>query len=420
MACTDDAALSAGGAAVKAADASAGAHAHKQDAGRMSTDASTNHAAPTQCKDSDVRSIRIVAASLDSPGRFEDIAELSGPGVQSVVSLYAAGVAVLYSVGGNLLLCGMSGFWDIPRDGTAHWYETGGMVHAALAADIDGDGDSDPVLASARVDIEDTDGGVGVPSQVSHIVPWERTASGLSERPQILERGVFVGAPMSFSDVDRDGKVDLLTYAKGQVVGYLNQGAFAFTRNALSETSKTYDERSSGTIGLLAADRDGDKVPDLVAMMGDGLGFASFALMNDGHGMFLPPGPEMRDEPAQGGFVLGDVTGDGLADVVAISVRTPPPKLRLVASIDAITFAAPVVIADDAKGVQLADIDEDGQLDLLTSRNGQLIGVVSIKGSFEERALGGMLPDDNLGFAADPGLDAGPARVFVAQRRCDL
>src|SRR5436190_22047625 len=92
-ACTDDD-TPAADAGNMAADAAADAHAHPPDAGRMSTDASANDAAPIQCKDRDVCSIRILAASLDGAGRFEDVAELSGPGVESVVSLYATGVPV--------------------------------------------------------------------------------------------------------------------------------------------------------------------------------------------------------------------------------------------------------------------------------------------------------------------------------------
>src|SRR5262245_65245068 len=90
-ACTEDDAPAAD-AGDKAADAAARAHAHRSDAGRMSTDASTIDAAPSQCTAGDVRSIRIVAASLDGAGRFEDVAELSGPGVEPVVTLFEAGV----------------------------------------------------------------------------------------------------------------------------------------------------------------------------------------------------------------------------------------------------------------------------------------------------------------------------------------
>jgi hypothetical protein len=346
------------------------------------------------------------------------LAELSGPGVTAVIALKAAGVPMMSWVPNGLMLFGTTGFWDVPLDGPAVWRELPGLSTGALAADFDGDGDADPMVSFAALELVDEDGGTAAPMQVTHLIAWERTPTGLVERGPILQGHFFFGPPLSRADLDGDGKIDLLSYEDGTVVGYMNQGDFVFSREELGEKSATNAEQAAGTIGLLAADRNGDDAPDLLAALGGTFGTAFTVRLNDGHGSFLPPESETREEPAQGGLAFGDVSGDGVSDAIDISVRTLPPKLRLSVSESASTLGTPVVAADDAVGLQLTDVDHDGVLDMLISRQNELVAVTARAGELDEHALGLPLPDSTLGFAANPALGSEPARVYVARYAC--
>lgn len=144
----------------------------------------------------------------------------------------------------------------------------------------------------------------------------------------------------------------------------------------------------------------------------------SVVRMGEPGGRFGLPGTRVPDEPALAGLVLGDVTGDGLADVVVGSVQQLPPRLRLTASEDPATLSMPVEIASGA-GVQLADIDADGHLDLVAAEGDQLFGLVAGAQPATRRDLGLRLSANSLGFATDPGEHGvRPARVYLADKVC--
>ncbi|HET6331891.1 MAG TPA: hypothetical protein VFG30_01695, partial [Polyangiales bacterium] len=134
---------------------------------------------------------------------------------------------------------------------------------------------------------------------------------------------------------------------------------------------------------------------------------------------FIAPGPAMRDDPAIGGLVIGDVTGDGIADVVGATHQQEFGELRLTASVSAMMFANAVQIATDTDGVRLADVDADGRLDIVTQTRGRLVALLSRDGTFERRDLNVRLPADTLDLAIDPGNGTDHARLFVSQRICD-
>jgi hypothetical protein len=81
-------------------------------------------------------------------------------------------------------------------------------------------------------------------------------------------------------------------------------------------------------------------------------------------------------------------------------------------------FASSVQIASDPVGVRLADVDEDGRLDIVTTIERRAIAVTGRDRVFETRDLHLPLPSDTLDFALDPGDGSKPARLFVSQRIC--
>ena len=104
------------------------------------------------------------------------------------------------------------------------------------------------------------------------------------------------------ADLDGDGTLDLLVQGSDGVFALHNEGAATFAPAVL-----VYPVWSST---LLAADVTGDGAPDLVA--------GPVLLVNKGDGTFSPPiDLEMHFQP--GSIAVGDVNGDGLADLAGIA-----------------------------------------------------------------------------------------------------
>jgi hypothetical protein len=111
------------------------------------------------------------------------------------------------------------------------------------------------------------------------------------------------------------------------------------------------------------------------------------------------------------------VTGDGRVDVIVNSVIAGP-ELHLLASTGATTFAASATIGNGASGVQLADLDQDGQLDLVATGETRFTGVYSSGGQFQQRDLELSLPSGILDFVATGGDKTAPATLYVAHKIC--
>lgn len=282
---------------------------------------------------------------------------------------------------------------------------TNGRTMDAELADLDRDGDLDLVLASEfgqnvvmfwdgeRFEVQPGAITPGKRHDSEDIAIADFTGDGwpdivfVAEDDQTNEfyinlgNGTFDDASMGFPvtgisnavlalDVDADGDLDLLIGNNGPNFLLLNDGAGHFT----DASADRLPEQSDITQDIEAGDINADGFADLV-FANEG---ANRILINDGKGFFtdetdarlgLRPTEETREAD------LGDVDNDGDLDLVFANVAwsgaDPTDKLLLndgkghFAESDA--FPADKVFSVDA---DFADIDSDGDLDIITANLG--------------------------------------------------
>jgi hypothetical protein len=312
------------------------------------------------------------------------------------------------------------GFWEIPVQGPARWYPTATvLVSGVRAGDLDGDGDPDIMLLSTRMN----DG----PDRktkplVTRLAVWERTPDGLIERGEVL-RGTNLVLPMPFvfGNVGGDANLDIVTFEDGAPVAYINDGSFAFTRIVLGDVVGDY--ASQGLLALDYSDRNADGKPDLMVVVGKDLENTAFVMLADGAGKFSPPGADVSKGksplvpygPTGTGIGFADVTGDGISDIIMQDPQgtDSAPRINLYSSRSA-TSLAPVVQLEGL-GFELADVDEDGQTDIVSTLGNRLIGMLARgNGVFESRDLGVSTSKPSVvDFVVDPGQGPSPAVIHV-------
>lgn len=237
--------------------------------------------------------------------------------------------------------------------------------------------------------------------------------SGDGAGPVNLNFPGFYGAPSIFAaapadtfplavsvtgDFNKDGKPDIATINEdGTVTVVLNGGSANILANGISYSDTSEVSRLPLITFAVAADMNGDGYTDIVGM--DSLNSAIVLWINNGNGGFLPATvvPVFAQNGASftlfnaglgvggGGIAVGDVNGDGIPDVVAVSFDS---VLDVVDQDTVNVSIATQVFAGDGKGhlepptevdspgfvgigvppgqnVQLADMNNDGNLDIV-------------------------------------------------------
>ena len=179
-------------------------------------------------------------------------------------------------------------------------------------------------------------------------------------------------------DVDGDGDLDFLTanYTQPFVSVRLNNGAGVFS--APANTPEVSVGPFAADVALGDVDGDGDL--DFVTANGDN---TASVRLNNGRGVFAAPasGAEIATGTDPLSVALWDVDGDGDLDLLSANGGASSVSVRL--NNGAGVFASLSAAPDAAVGyapfkVVLGDVDNDGDLDLLTANQGNG-GTVSVR-----------------------------------------
>jgi uncharacterized protein (TIGR03437 family) len=216
-----------------------------------------------------------------------------------------------------------------------------GNVGAVRLADVDGDGDLDLLLGSTGTRV------------------WINDGHG-----RFVDSGQVLGTESSRSlavgDVNGDGDVDLVQgNANGNRV-FLNDGAGHFSDSGqVLGTSNTYDVR--------LADINGDGILDLIA--GNSNNAVDEVYSNDGHGRFTLFQKLGKSGEETKGLAVGDLDNNGYPGVVEAAWNGGATVSINYGNGMLLPSGTPLG-PDRTNFVALADVDEDGALDLLAAVKG--------------------------------------------------
>ena len=234
-----------------------------------------------------------------------------------------------------------------------------GHPRSVAAADLDGDGDLDFVSAN--------DGGSHPPGTLQ--VFWQ-ARSGFSTEPGLTLQATGAARSVAVADLDGDGDLDLVSandagfHLEGNLQVFFQDSHQSFT----SAPGKLHTEIRPTCVA--AADLDGDGDMDLVAA---NRGSANLTLYFQTHpGVFTPS----SESPLPAGadpfsVAAADLDGDGDMDLV--SANQGGNELQVFFQTSPGSFSrAPLSLPTgvDPLSVAAADLDGDGDMDLVSANEG--------------------------------------------------
>lgn len=158
------------------------------------------------------------------------------------------------------------------------------------------------------------------------------------------------------ADVTGDGRTDLLVGSNNGVDLFVQQGGGLLPGQLITTV---------GVREIKVADINGDGRPDLVA---DTYNSGLVTMLNLGGGQFAAPVTVATDATYED-FAVGDVTGDGIADIVG----WPGNQVEVRAGRGDGTFAPPVEYPvpgyDEGRGVAIGDFNGDGRNDVAVTNS---------------------------------------------------
>ena len=332
--------------------------------------------------DLDIVATSIAADDSGSLTWFENIDGQGTFGVEQVITNLAVEEE---GITGTITVADVDGDGDLDvvasdSDTTVAWYEnTDGLgtfgaqqaitttatgANTVIAADVDGDGNLDVVVSSAS----------------DNTVAWYENTDGLGTfgAEQIITDTVFGASLAAVADVDGDGDLDVVASDSGTTVAWYENTDGLGTFGAEQAITTVVDE---DIIPIAVADVDGDGDLDLVTTILDNDDNSTVAWYEntDGLGTFDAEQVILTIADVSISGTVADVDGDGDLDLVTTVLDNDfDSTIAWYENTDGLgTFGAEQVISTvaDATISQLvvADVDGDGDVDVIASQDGGTI-----------------------------------------------
>ncbi len=223
---------------------------------------------------------------------------------------------------------------------------TGTEPTTLAAADVDGDGDVDFVTANNT--------GVSISIRLNN-------GAGVFSGAQDVTTGALTRW-ITVGDIDGDGDIDCLAGANNAVFRTFNSG------NGTFGAASTILGGPVNDVTLSDADGDGDL--DLLVVFSSSLS----TYLNNGTGNFSA-GSTLNLGGLLNCLTVGDVDGDGDPDVALGDALGAPARICLNNGAGVFAVSSTIAAGFNQQDVNLADIDGDGDLDLLINSQGDPLRV---------------------------------------------
>ena len=253
-------------------------------------------------------------------------------------------------------------------DGKVAWYENDGQgnfgeqqvitetdgARFVYATDLDGDGDQDILFASSSYNSN------------NKIAWYENDGQGSFGEQQVITTQTVDARSVYAADLDGDGDQDVLSafYLSGNIAWYENDGQGNFGEQQVITT------RATGTQSIYATDLDGDGDQDVLSASSTSSNSKIAWYENDGQGSFGEQQYVTNKIKQINTVYAADLDGDGDQDVLSASSYLDGIHIAWYQNDGQGNFEGQRSIteqADGARSVYTADLDGDGDQDVLSA-----------------------------------------------------